>query len=321
MIDRPSSNTGGAVPPVVLSIGPVVLAAPGRAVDLHLRITAPRTGRDLPLILLSHGQGGSNNLSSLNGYGPLVQAWAAQGFVVLQPTHLSSNTLRGDSRVAAAPGAPLFWKSRVEDMRTILDQLAVLEETVPEIAGRLDPRRIAVVGHSMGGHTAGLLLGAQLTEEDGTRVSLAEPRITAGALLAPPGQGGANIHPAVAARMPAFRHPSFAEMTTPTLVVVGDADVSPHFTTRGADWHADPYCLSPSPKALLTLFGGGHLLGGVSGYDAAETTDENPARVALVSQLTGAYLRSVLYPGDASWQLASQALAETPSPLGQVESK
>jgi predicted dienelactone hydrolase len=142
-------------------------------------------------------------------------------------------------------------------MRTILDQLAVLEETVPEIAGRLDPRRIAVVGHSMGGHTAGLLLGAQLTEEDGTRVSLAEPRIMAGALLAPPGQGGADIHPAVAARMPAFRHPSFAEMTTPTLVVVGDADVSPHFTTRGADWHADPYFLSPSPKALLTLFGGG----------------------------------------------------------------
>lgn len=78
MIDRPSSNTGGAVPPVVLSSGPVVLAAPGRAVDLHLRITAPRTGRDLPLILLSHGQGGSNHLSSLNGYGPLVQAWAAQ---------------------------------------------------------------------------------------------------------------------------------------------------------------------------------------------------------------------------------------------------
>lgn len=41
MIDQPSSNTGSAVPPIVLSIGPVVLAAPGRAGDLHLRITAP----------------------------------------------------------------------------------------------------------------------------------------------------------------------------------------------------------------------------------------------------------------------------------------
>lgn len=35
LIDQPSSNTGGAVPLVILSIGPVVLAAPGRAVDLH----------------------------------------------------------------------------------------------------------------------------------------------------------------------------------------------------------------------------------------------------------------------------------------------
>ena len=65
-------DTGSAVPPVVLSIGPVVLAAPGRAVDLHLRIFAPRTGRDLPIILLSHGLGGSHYLSSLLGYGPLV---------------------------------------------------------------------------------------------------------------------------------------------------------------------------------------------------------------------------------------------------------
>ncbi len=147
-------------------------------------------------------------------------------------------------------------------------------------------------------------------------MSLAEPQITAGALLAPPGNGGADLHPAVAARMPAFRHPSFAEMTTPTLVVVGDADVSPHFTPRGPDWHADPYFLSSGPKALLTLFGGGHLLGGVSGYDAAETTDESPARVALVARLTGAYLRSALYPGDASWHLAPQGAGGKPQPLG-----
>jgi hypothetical protein len=37
-------------------------------------------------------------------------------------------------------------------------------------------------------------------------------------------------------------------MTTPALVVVGDDDVSPHLTVRGADWHADPYFLSPGPK-------------------------------------------------------------------------
>jgi hypothetical protein len=74
LMDHASANTGAALPPVILTIGPVGLAAPGRAVDLHLRISAPRTGRDLPIILPSHGQGGSNHLSSLLGYAPLVQS-------------------------------------------------------------------------------------------------------------------------------------------------------------------------------------------------------------------------------------------------------
>jgi len=30
------------------------------------------TGSELPVILLSHGHGNSNNLSSLNGYAPLA---------------------------------------------------------------------------------------------------------------------------------------------------------------------------------------------------------------------------------------------------------
>lgn len=57
-------------PSPVLSVAPVVLPAPGRAVDLAVRVSAPVTGSDLPVILLSHGQGYSNNLSSMNGYAP-----------------------------------------------------------------------------------------------------------------------------------------------------------------------------------------------------------------------------------------------------------
>jgi hypothetical protein len=64
MLGQPSSPTGDPRPPVILAIGPVVLAAPGRAVDLHLCITTPRTGRYFTVILLSHGEGGSNCLSS-----------------------------------------------------------------------------------------------------------------------------------------------------------------------------------------------------------------------------------------------------------------
>ncbi len=305
-------------PSPVVSVSPVTLPAPNRAVDLQLRVSAPITGRGLPIILLSHGQGRSNHLSSLNGYAPLANFWAAHGFVVIQPTHLSSRTLSLDP---ATPGAPLFWRSRVEDMTFILDHLDMIEASVPEIRGRLNQNRIAVAGHSMGGHTAGMLLGAGLTDEDGTQVDLAEPRIKAGVLLTPPGSGGADLSEFAAENIPFFRNPSFAEMTTPALIVVGDSDISPHLTVRGADWHADPYFLSPGPKCLLTLFGGGHGLGGVSGYDVAETTDENPDRVAAVQRLTCAYLRTALDPESPAWPTACAALKNSPNPLGRVECK
>jgi hypothetical protein len=80
-------------------------------------------------------------------------------------------------------------------------------------------------------------------------------------------------------------------------------------------------CWCPGPKSLLTLFGAEHGLGGVSGYDAAETTDENPERVAAVARLTRAYLRSELYPGDSAWQAARDALTAGPDPVGRIESK
>ena len=78
---------------LVVSVAPVVLPAPGRAVDLQLRVSAPMTGSELPIILLSHGHGSSHHLSSLDGYAPLAHFWAAHGFVVIQPTHLDSSTL------------------------------------------------------------------------------------------------------------------------------------------------------------------------------------------------------------------------------------
>ncbi|MGW1497996.1 alpha/beta hydrolase family protein [Streptomyces mirabilis] len=308
-----------APPTPVLSVSPVVLPAPGRAVDLEVRVSAPVTGSDLPVILLSHGQGYSNHLSSLNGYAPLANFWAAHGFVVIQPTHLSSSTLSLDP---ATPGGPLHWRSRAEDMTRILDRLDVIEAAVPQLLGRMDHDKVAVAGHSMGGHTASLLLGARLTDpDDGTEVNLAEPRIKAGVLLAAPGRGGDAVTEFVAENYSFFSTMDFSRMTTPTLVVAGDKDASTHLTVRGPDWHADPYFLSPGPKSLLTLFDAEHGLGGVSGYDVAETTDENPERVAAVQRLTWAYLRTELHPGDSAWQAARDALTADPDPLGRVESK
>ncbi|MET7799053.1 alpha/beta hydrolase family protein [Streptomyces decoyicus] len=306
-------------PAPVLSVSPVVLPAPGRAVDLEVRVSAPVTGSDLPVILLSHGQGYSHHLSSLNGYAPLANFWAAHGFVVIQPTHLSSRTLSLDP---VAPGAPLYWRSRAEDMKRILDGLDVIEAAVPQLAGRVDRSKVAVAGHSMGGHTASLLLGARLTDpHDGTEVDLAEPRIKAGVLLAAPGRGGDALTESVAENFSFFLTTDFSAMTTPTLVVAGDKDASAHLTVRGPEWHTDPYVLSPGRKSLLTLFDAEHGLGGVSGYDVAETTDEHPERVSAVQRLTWAYLRTELYPGEGAWRAACEALTACPDPLGRVESK
>jgi predicted dienelactone hydrolase len=314
----PAPDTAGPSAPV-LTFTPVALATPGRLVDLRLRVSAPTTGDALPLILLSHGHGPSNYVSSLYGYAPLVDFYAAHGFVVIQPTHLDSATL--GLRDADHSEAPLYWRSRCEDMVRILDNLDDVEAAVPQLKGRVDRDKVAVVGHSMGGHTASLLLGARLTDpRHGTTVDLREPRIATGVLLAAPGRGGDALSASTAENYPFLLAPDFSEMKAPALVAFGDDDDS-YLTVVGPEWYADPYVLSPGPKSLLTLFGAEHGLGGVAGYDLAETTDENPERVAAVQRLTCAYLRSALDPGDPAWQAALEAFAADDNPLGRVESK
>lgn len=304
---------------MVLSIAPLTLSAPGRATDLHVRVSAPVTGDNLPVLLLSHGHGRSNHLSSLNGYGPLANFWAAHGFVVVQPTHLDSSTL--GLREANDPEAPLYWRSRATDTSTIIDQLDRIETTIPQLQGRINRERIAVAGHSMGGHTASLLLGARLTDPySGLEVDLSEPRISAGVLLAAPGRGGDALSDFAVANYPFFSTTDFSNMSTPALVIAGDQDSSRHLTVLGASWYTDPYYLSPGPKALLTLFGGEHGLGGVAGFDAAETTDEHPARVALVQRATTAYLRSALGIDPAGWAGIRNELAGDHA-LGTVEER
>lgn len=300
-----------------ISIAPITLTSPGRPVPLQLRLTIPNSGASLPIILLSHGHGQSNNLSSLNGYGPLANFWAAQGFAVIQPTHLSSKSL---SLPKETPGAPLFWRQRVDDMMRIIDQLDEIEKAAPFVEGRLDRDRVAVAGHSLGGHTASVLLGMRLRDpETDETIDLSEPRIKAGILLAVPGDGGDALSEWAKENMPFQRQVSFADMKTPTLVIVGDEDESAHLTTRGWKWHADPYHLSTGPKSLLTLFGGDHCFG-ISGYDAAETKNESPERLCAVQRMTAAYLRSALCGEREMWEAAVDSLHEVGS-VGQVESK
>jgi predicted dienelactone hydrolase len=303
--------TIGAPTPVV-SVKPVVLPAPGRGQDLHVRVSAPTTGHDLPVLVFSHGFG-----ESLNGYAPLADFWTAHGFAVIQPTHLDSRTL---NLPPDDPRTPHIWRSRVEDLKRVLDRLDLLEDAVPGLAGRLGHGRIAVAGHSWGAQTASMLLGARVLDAEGVPgEDLSDPRVTAGVLLAVPGRGGADLTPFAAEHFP-FMNPGFAEMTTPALVVAGDKDQS-LLSVRGPDWFTDAYSMSPAGKSLLTLSGAEHSLGGISGYAVTETTDESPERVALLQRVTWAYLRHALGVESSSWSAARTALAGGAHPLGRLESR
>lgn len=307
-----NGNAAAGAPTPIVSVSPVTLPAADRGEDLQVRVSAPVAGHELPIIVFSHGFG-----KSMKAYAPLVDYWAAHGFVVAQPTHLDSRTL---NITPDDPRHSEIWRFRVADLKRILDHLDVIEAAVPGLDGRIDPGRIAAVGHSWGGQTVGMLLGARVLGADGLPgESMSDSRVTAGVLLSTTGAGGADLSPFAAEHFP-FMSPSFADMTTPTLVVAGDKDQSP-LSVRGPDWFTDPYHLSPGPKGLLTLFGAEHSLGGVAGDTVTETTDESPERVALIQRITWAYLRSTLYPGDDTWSAVRTAMSADIDQLGRISVK
>lgn len=295
----------------VVSVAPIGIPAPRRGLDLHVRVSAPLSGDALPIIVFSHGNG-----QSLHAYGPLANYWASHGFVVIQPTHLDSRMV---GLAPDDPRRPQLWRFREEDMVCILDQMDRLEEAVLPITGRLDRERIAVAGHSWGAQAAGTLLGATHPDpRDGSTVNRRDARIKAGVLLSVPGRG--NDLSAHAARNFPFMYPDFSTMITQALVVAGDNN-RVNMTVRGPAWWRDAYDLAPAPKALFTVFGGEHSLGGISGYESRETTDERPERVAAIQRLSTAYLRSALYSGNSAWQEACAALTAAAAPEGSIETK
>lgn len=65
-----------------------------------------------------------------------------------------------------------------------------------------------------------------------------------------------------------------------------------------------------------------HGLGGVPAYGGMPMTPaENPAQVALVQQVTTAYLRSALGCGEEDWTTVRASLTPGANPLGRLESK
>ena len=296
-------------------VRPVVLPAPDRGDDLQVRISAPTSGTDLPVVVLAHGFG-----LSMDAYDPLVDRWAASGFVVVQPTFLDSTTL------ALAPTDPRYrdiWRTRVRDLARVVDDLDVVLAAVAGLPERVDRDRLALAGHSWGGQSVGMLLGARVIGMDGADgqvgPSARDPRVKAGVLLSTTGTGGDDLTP-FAQESFAFMSPDFTGLDVPTLVVAGDADQSP-LSTRGPDWFTDVYTLSPGATHLLTLFGGEHTLGGIQAYASTGTTDEDPERVALVAAASTAFLQQALGIDSAPWRQVTDELAASAEPAGRIDTK
>ncbi|MFD7068695.1 alpha/beta hydrolase family protein [Streptomyces sp. NPDC059913] len=273
-----------------IAVKPITVPTDGREFELQVKVTAPVQGADLPVIVFSHG-----NAWSMDGYEPLVDRWSAAGFVVVQPTHLDSRRFGigfDDPRFGA------IWRVRIADLHGVLDHFGHVMEQAG-LAGRVDPSRVALVGHSWGAQTVGALLGARVVDGAGNPgEDFSREGIGAGVLIAATGTGD-SLSPFAAEHL-SFMRPDYSTMRAPALVIAGEKDQS-KMSTRGPDWFLDAYHLSPAPKRLMAVPNGEHTLGGIAGEAVAETTDPDPARVALVADAVGAYLLDVLDGRGDAW--------------------
>ena len=103
-------------PLTVSEVADVVLHDAKRNKDVHVRVFYPAEAGKYPVIVFSHGAGGSQTCCE-----SLTQHWASYGYVTIQPTHDDSALLRRNGgeedirftqAVRDALKKPELWESR-----------------------------------------------------------------------------------------------------------------------------------------------------------------------------------------------------------------
>jgi predicted dienelactone hydrolase len=183
---------------------------------IPLRIYLPAAKSPAPIVIFSHGLGGTNRGSAFLG-----KHWAARGYVAVFVQHPGSDdsVWRGQplaNRLDAmrkAAGLDNFML-RVKDIPVVLDQLDRWNQNPNHaLGGRLDMKKIGMSGHSFGAVTTQAVSG-QTYPLSGT--SLTDKRIKA-AIAFSPSSPRKSVDPKQA----------FGAVKIPWMLMTGTKDVAP----------------------------------------------------------------------------------------------
>jgi predicted dienelactone hydrolase len=150
-------------PPIPVAFGPYVMEVSLNAVIMD---------GQFPLIVISHGNGGSHLL-----YRTISMHLARHGYIVVMPEHFGNN--RNNNTLENTEENLVLRPRHISITIDAVTQMAFFQES-------LLFNSIAVIGHSMGGYTALALAGGVPYTLEGRKVDVApDPRVKALVLLAP----------------------------------------------------------------------------------------------------------------------------------------
>jgi predicted dienelactone hydrolase len=280
----------------------------GRRVPARLYWPADVLSGRVPLIVFSHGIGGSRN-----GYTYLAKRWVAQGVASLHVQHTGSDSSvwRGspfgivDRLQAAAHESEAA--ARAGDLRFALDRILAKGES--PYAGLIDRQRIVAAGHSYGANTTLLAVGARVVR-DGRWLEFRDRRYKAAIVIsAPPFYGESDLSSVL------------ASITIPTLHVTSTEDIIriPGYYSPASDRVAI-FNAMPGPRKRLAVFqGGSHSMFTDRALTGGPTL--NPKVKDATADLTLSFL-DYAFGGDASsltrWEAAWRNILAQPPAGGRV---
>ncbi len=228
---------------------------------LPLKVRVPDGADNVPLVIFSHGLGGSREGGKAWG-----EHWSANGYLVIHLQHPGSDDALWKGPGEGAPKQRLARGAtaeqllgRVDDVRFVLDEISRLrtKADAPAWVQRVDLARIAMTGHSFGALTAMSLAGVRYP---GPIKTLAEPRIKAFIAFSPSVQGMKRSWPE-----------RYGEMARPFLSVTGTIDGDVMSTGSNAKNRAALFDAQPVGDKYRVIFEGGDhaVFGGGSWRDGA----------------------------------------------------